>query len=153
MSRNALRRGLLWWAKLSWVPNGSGTRVSGLPRGASSMPLLGTLSGTFLSPSMSSEKQMRRGRSRAGIGSGAPGASEGKLGLGLHHQVKHLGTQHLVFTEVTCAQAVLDDRDTAPHEIARVLTAARELSRPVYIEFPRDMVEADVEPVPAFAET
>ncbi|HKZ97020.1 MAG TPA: indolepyruvate/phenylpyruvate decarboxylase, partial [Hyphomicrobiaceae bacterium] len=87
------------------------------------------------------------------IVSGAPGASEGKLGLGLHHQVKHLGTQHLVFTEVTCAQAVLDDRDTAPHEIARVLTAARELSRPVYIEFPRDMVEADVEPVPAFAET
>src|SRR3990172_5339869 len=40
-----------------------------------------------------------------------------------------------------------------PHEPARVLPPARELPRPFYIESPRDMVEADVEPVPAFAET
>ncbi len=80
--------------------------------------------------------------------SGAPGADEGTLGLGLHHQVKHLGTQHLVYTEVTCAQAILDDAGKAPSEIARVLTAAREISRPVYIELPRDMVEAEVAPVP-----
>ncbi|MGQ0671974.1 MAG: indolepyruvate/phenylpyruvate decarboxylase [Hyphomicrobium sp.] len=85
--------------------------------------------------------------------SGAPGANEGQLGLGLHHQVKHLGTQLNIFREVTCAQAVLDDPATAPGEIARVLTAARELSRPVYIEFPRDLIDAECAPVPAFSPT
>ena len=84
------------------------------------------------------------------IVSGAPGANEGQLGLGLHHQVKHLGTQLQVFSEVTCAQTVLDDPVQAPREIARVLTAARELSRPVYIEFPRDKVDAEVPAVPPF---
>ncbi len=82
--------------------------------------------------------------------SGAPGAAEGEMGLGLHHQVKHLDSQLLVFREVTCAQAVLDDPASAPEEIARVLTACRELSRPVYIEFPRDMVDADCRGVPGY---
>ena len=82
--------------------------------------------------------------------SGAPGAAERTMGLGLHHQVKHFDSQMLIMREVTCAQCVLDDPATAPAEIARVLTAARYLSRPVYIEFPRDMVEADVSEVPAF---
>lgn len=82
--------------------------------------------------------------------SGAPGAAERTMGLGLHHQVKHFDSQMLIMREVTCAQCVLDDPATAPAEIARVLTAARHLSRPVYIEFPRDMVESDVSGVPAF---
>jgi indolepyruvate decarboxylase len=82
--------------------------------------------------------------------SGAPGAAEGTMGLGLHHQVKHLDSQRLVMQEVTVAQCVLDDGDTAPAEIARVLTAARDQSLPVYIEFPRDMVEVEVGPVPAY---
>jgi indolepyruvate decarboxylase len=82
--------------------------------------------------------------------SGAPGAAEGKMGLGLHHQVKHLDSQRLVYNEVTCAQAVLDDAETAPAEIARVLTMARELSLPVYIEFPRDMVDVECAPVPGY---
>jgi indolepyruvate decarboxylase len=85
--------------------------------------------------------------------SGAPGAGEGSTGLGLHHQVKHLGSQLLIYREVTAAQAVLDDARTATSEIARVLAAARELSRPVYIEFPRDMVEAEVAAVPPYAPT
>lgn len=79
--------------------------------------------------------------------SGAPGAKEAAMGLGLHHQVKHLDSQRMVFNEVTCAQAVLNDPDTAPAEIARVLAAALTQSRPVYIELPRDMVDAEVEPV------
>lgn len=83
--------------------------------------------------------------------SGAPGADERRLGLGLHHQVKHFDSQRLVFREVTCADTVLDDPATAPAEIARVLTAARLLSRPVYIELPRDMVLTPVDPVPSFA--
>jgi len=83
--------------------------------------------------------------------SGAPGAAEGRMGLGLHHQVKRLDSQFLVMSEVTCAQAVLDDAAAAPREIARVLTAARRQSRPVYIELPRDMVGAEVGAVPPFA--
>ncbi len=81
--------------------------------------------------------------------SGAPGRDEGERGLGLHHQVKHLDSQLLIYREVTCAQAVLDDADTAPAEIARVLDTALTRSRPVYIELPRDMVNAACDPVPA----
>ncbi|MEO1065821.1 MAG: indolepyruvate/phenylpyruvate decarboxylase [Pseudomonadota bacterium] len=82
--------------------------------------------------------------------SGAPGAAERTMGLGLHHQVKHLDSQLLIMREVTAAQCILDDPSTATDEIARVLTVARETSRPVYIEFPRDMVEADVPAVPGY---
>lgn len=80
--------------------------------------------------------------------SGAPGAAEGQAGLGLHHQVKHLGSQAAIFREVTCAQAVITDPKTAPQEIALVLAAARDLSRPVYIELPRDLVSAPSGPIP-----
>ena len=45
-------------------------------------------------------------------------------------------------------QAVLGDPATAHTDIARVLRSALERSLPVYIEFPRDMVDARVEPVP-----
>ena len=82
--------------------------------------------------------------------SGAPGASERTIGLHLHHQVKHFGSQHRIYEEVTCAQAILDDAHTAPAEIARVLGAARDLSRPVYLELPRDMVGVPVDPVPPY---
>ncbi len=81
--------------------------------------------------------------------SGAPGAGERDMGLGLHHQVKHFDSQFQVFREVTCDQAVLDDAATAPAEIARVLRRALKLSRPVYIELPRDMVDAACDRVPA----
>ncbi len=82
--------------------------------------------------------------------SGAPGAAEGTTGLGLHHQVKHLDSQRLIMNEVTVAQCVLDDPQTAPAEIARVLSAARRHSRPVYIEFPRDMVDVRSGAVPPY---
>jgi len=81
--------------------------------------------------------------------SGAPGAEEGARGLGLHHQVKHLDSQFLIYSEITCAQTVLNDATTAPAEIARVLDTALVRSRPVYIEFPRDMVNVACGPVPA----
>ena len=54
LSRNACSRALLCAPKLSWVPNGSGTRVSGLPRCSRSIAPFGTLSGTLRKPSMSS---------------------------------------------------------------------------------------------------
>ncbi|MDP2731756.1 MAG: indolepyruvate/phenylpyruvate decarboxylase, partial [Hoeflea sp.] len=83
--------------------------------------------------------------------SGGPGAEESALGLGLHHQVKTLNSQFEIFRELTCAQSILNDLTTAPGEIARILDAARSLSRPVYIEIPRDLVNMPCAPVPAFA--
>ncbi len=82
--------------------------------------------------------------------SGGPGAGEAKLGLELHHQVKNLNSQLEIYRELTCDQTVLRDPATAPAEIARVLDNALKYSRPVYIEIPRDLVNAPTGPVPAF---
>ncbi|MCW5637687.1 MAG: hypothetical protein KIT28_01815 [Rubrivivax sp.] len=71
--------------------------------------------------------------------SGAPAAHEAASGLLLHHQVKALDSQWRVFAEITAAQARLDDMAAAPRQIAEVLDAALRLSRPVYLEIPRDM--------------
>lgn len=81
--------------------------------------------------------------------SGGPGAEESKLGLGLHHQVKTLNSQFEIFRELTCARGILNDLSTAPAEIARILDAARTMSRPVYIEIPRDLVDMPCALVPA----
>ncbi len=83
--------------------------------------------------------------------SGGPGAEEARMGLGLHHQVKSLTSQLAIFREVTCAQAILNDPDTAPSEIARVLDTALSLSRPVYLEIPRDLVDRPCRRVPCMA--
>jgi indolepyruvate decarboxylase len=88
-------------------------------------------------------------RSPVVVIAGAPGARERTSGFLLHHQARTVDTQLAVFREVTCDQAVLTDPVTAPAQIARVLRSAREMSLPVYIEFPRDMVAAEVEPVVA----
>ena len=79
--------------------------------------------------------------------SGAPGAAERAGELRLHHQGKTLDSQLRVYRELTCDQAVLDDPTRAPGEIARVLQSCHERSQPVYIELPRDLVEAESEPV------
>lgn len=71
--------------------------------------------------------------------SGAPAAHEAASGYLLHHQVKTLDSQWRVFREITADRARLDDAQTAPQQIARVLDAALRLSRPVYLEIPRDM--------------
>ena len=73
--------------------------------------------------------------------SGAPGARERHSGLLVHHQAKRLDSQAAIFAEITCDQACLDDPSTAPAAIARVLASARRLSRPVYLEIPRDAFE------------
>jgi indolepyruvate decarboxylase len=88
-------------------------------------------------------------RSPVVVIAGAPGARERTSGFLLHHQARTVDTQLAVFREITCDQAVLTDPATAPAQIARVLRSAREMSLPVYLEFPRDMVGAGVEPVVA----
>jgi len=82
--------------------------------------------------------------------SGAPGKQESKRGLGLHHQVKRIDSQYKIFEEITCAQVILDDVQTAPNLIAQVLDTCIQQSRPVYIELPRDMVAEDIAAVAAF---
>jgi len=81
--------------------------------------------------------------------SGAPAAREAASGYLLHHQVKSLDTQWRVFEELTVDRARLDDAARAPGQIARVLDAALERSRPVYLEIPRDMPARPCAPVPA----
>ncbi len=80
--------------------------------------------------------------------SGAPAAHEAASGYLLHHQVKTLDSQWRVFREVTVDAARLDDARQAPQAIARVLDAALEASRPVYLEIPRDMPARPCEAVP-----
>jgi len=85
--------------------------------------------------------------------SGAPGAAEVRSGVLLHHQVKTTDSQFAIYREITCAQTRLDDAASAPAEIARVLHACQEQSRPVLIEVPRDMVGASCAPVPLLPPT
>jgi indolepyruvate decarboxylase len=79
--------------------------------------------------------------------SGAPGKGEAGTGLLLHHQAKTLDSQFRIFREITCDQARLDDARRAPDEIARVLHRCLAESRPVYVELPRDMVDATCDAV------
>jgi indolepyruvate decarboxylase len=87
-------------------------------------------------------------RSPVVVIAGAPGARERASGFMLHHQARNVDSQLTVYREITCDQAVLDDPARAPADIAHVLRSARELSLPVYIEFPRDLVSAQTSEVP-----
>lgn len=74
--------------------------------------------------------------------SGAPGIKEREKNPLLHHKVREFDTQAKVFKQLTVAQTVLQDPQTAFQEIDRVLHAALRYKRPVYIELPRDLVFA-----------
>jgi indolepyruvate decarboxylase len=76
---------------------------------------------------------------------GAPGLKERVGNPLLHHKVRTFDTQRKVFSEVTVASTVLDNPNTACGEIDRVLSEALRVSRPVYIELPRDITFAPVE--------
>lgn len=73
---------------------------------------------------------------------GSPGLSERARNPMLHHKVRDFSTQHEVFRQITIASAILDDPLTAFREIDRVLAAAVRYKRPVYLEVPRDLVNA-----------
>jgi len=82
--------------------------------------------------------------------SGAPGMHEGRGVLKLHHQVKTLDSQMVIYREITCDQARLDDPKRAAEAIARVLSSCVTQSRPVYLEVPRDLVDAPCDSVPVW---
>lgn len=81
--------------------------------------------------------------------SGAPGVKEQREDPLLHHRFGPFRFQREIFERITCASAVLDDPYTAFRQIDRVLTAAREHHKPVYIELPRDMAEMEGFPMPS----
>ena len=74
--------------------------------------------------------------------SGAPGMEERRNDPLLHHKVRDFNTQREVFEKITVASASLDDPLTAFREIDRCLEAAVRFKRPVYLELPRDRVDA-----------
>ena len=76
--------------------------------------------------------------------SGSPGIAERKNDPLLHHRVKTFDTQFEVFTDITVAQAVLNNPLTAAHELDRVISEMIAQQRPGYIEVPRDMVDIDI---------
>ena len=78
--------------------------------------------------------------------SGSPSMAERTGSPLVHHTVKSFDSQRRIFQEVTCADAVLLDPDTAADEIVRVVDAAIARRRPGYIEIPSDIVNKSVRP-------
>jgi indolepyruvate decarboxylase len=78
--------------------------------------------------------------------SGGPSATERRTDPLLHHKVKTFDTQRRIYEEVTCANTILLDPDTAAAEIVRVVNAAIAHQRPAYIEVPYDIVDAPIRP-------
>lgn len=74
--------------------------------------------------------------------SGAPGMAERRHDPLLHHKVRDFNTQRDVFEKITVRAALLDDPATAFREIDRCFEAAVRYKRPVYLELPRDRVQA-----------
>jgi indolepyruvate decarboxylase len=64
----------------------------------------------------------------------------------LHHVIKTYESQLQIYREVTVDAAILDDPQTAPEIIDRVLHNVVRLKRPGYLEIPRDRVRAGVQP-------
>jgi TPP-dependent 2-oxoacid decarboxylase len=77
--------------------------------------------------------------------SGGPGVAERVKDPLLHHKIRSFDSQLVVFREVTCAAAIINDAHHAQREIDRVLAACLRYSQPVYLELPRDLVGARIE--------
>ena len=78
--------------------------------------------------------------------SGSPSMAERNGSALVHHTVKSLDSQRKVFREVTCADTVLLDADTAADEIVRVIDAVVARRRPGYIEIPSDIANKPARP-------
>ena len=78
------------------------------------------------------------------IVSGGPEVALRRPELHLHHVVKTFESQLQIYREVTVDAAILDDPESAPATIDRVLRAVVKWKRPGYLEIPRDRVRAPV---------
>ncbi len=74
--------------------------------------------------------------------SGAPGLGEREHSPLLHHKVRDFHTQLQIYEKVTAMAVALEDARTAPQAIDDCLRACILHKRPVFIEIPRDMVDA-----------
>ena len=74
--------------------------------------------------------------------SGAPGLREREHSPLLHHKVRDFQTQRQIYEKVTVAAFSLEDARQAPHQIDEALAECMRNKRPVYLELPRDMVDA-----------
>ena len=81
-------------------------------------------------------------RSPVLVVSGAPEIHDRRLDALVHHKVRTFESQLIVYREITCAAAALNDPRTALEEIDRVLDAISRRKRPGYLEIPRDVVFA-----------
>jgi len=77
---------------------------------------------------------------------GGPSATERRADPLLHHKVKTFDTQRRVYEEVTCANTILLDPQTAADEIVRVVDTAVQQRRPGYIEIPYNIVDTPIRP-------
>lgn len=83
--------------------------------------------------------------------SGAPGVREQRDDPLIHHRFGPFMFQREIFERITCLSVVLNDPAIAFRQIDRAIAAAREYSKPVYIEIPRDLIMAGGYPMPAEA--
>ncbi len=87
--------------------------------------------------------------------SGAASDSEFRRSRRLHHLIntsvtgERDTTQLEIFKNITIGQTILDDPETAAEEIDRIIDLCLEMKKPVYIELPRDMIEAPIANHPA----
>lgn len=77
--------------------------------------------------------------------SGSPDTKFRNRKAELHHCVKSFDSQLNVMAEVTESHALIANPKTAQEEIDRVLTTTRKLSRPGYLELPRDILNVEIE--------
>ena len=76
--------------------------------------------------------------------SGGPSPSDRKADGLIHHKVRTFDSQRRIYEEVTCANSVLSDPETAAAEIMRVVDAVLEQCRPGYLEIPYDIVDMPI---------
>jgi indolepyruvate decarboxylase len=77
--------------------------------------------------------------------SGGPSRAEKAAAILVHHEVKSFESQLRVYQEVTEYAAIVDDPRTAASHIRKAIEVATKMKRPVYLEIPRDMVQADID--------
>jgi len=76
--------------------------------------------------------------------SGGPSPNDRHKDPMVHHKVRTFDTQRRIFEEVTCANTILLDPETAASEIVRVVEEIKKHKRPGYIEVPFDVVDMEI---------
>jgi TPP-dependent 2-oxoacid decarboxylase len=76
--------------------------------------------------------------------SGGPSPKDKHQDKMVHHKVRNFDTQRRIFEEVTCANTILSDPETAASEIVRIVEEVKRQSLPGYIEIPFDVVDMQI---------